>query len=144
MVELGGNLIAEQPASATRTHSPRIDVLGVAPHQVTECTLVRNLLGSGDNPDLIDSPDLGAEAAVHTQDGSIHNGGKDEKIKYLAACFPNRSVAILRLTFLVEAINLGNLPRLVISSDEHDPIGVSEAGQSYCVSHCAVHQLTLL
>lgn len=127
MVELGGNLIAEQPASAAGTHSPCIDVLGVAPHQVTESTLVRNLLGSGDDPDLIDSPDLGAQATVHTQDGPVHNGGKDKKVEYLAACLPNRGVAIFCLTFLVEPVDLGNLTRLVVPSDEYDSIGIPEA-----------------
>lgn len=109
MVELGGNLITEQPPSATWTHGPCIDILGVAPNQVAECTLVRNLLGSGDDPDLINSPDLGAEATVHTQNGPIHNGGKDEEVEHLAACLPNRGVAVLCLTFFVEPIDLGNL-----------------------------------
>lgn len=109
MVELGGNLISKQPARATWTHSPCIDVLGIAPYQVTECTLVRNLLGSGDDPDLIDGPDLGAEATVHTQDSPIYNGGQDKEVEYLAACLPNRGVAILCLTFFIEPVNLGDL-----------------------------------
>lgn len=145
MVELSGDLIAEQPTSATWTHSPGINVFGVAPHQVAECSLVRNLLGSGDDPDLINSPDLRAEATVHTQNGPIHNGSEDKEVENLAACLPNRGVAILCLTFLVEPVNLGNLPGLVVPSDEHDSIRIPEAGQSSCgMSFCAVPPLTLL
>lgn len=125
VVELGGNLITKEPASATRTHGPRIDVFRIAPYQVTESTLMRNLLSSGDNPDLIDGPDLGAETAVDTKDGAVHNRSENQEIKHLATCLPNRCVAVLCLTFLVEPVYLRDLPGLVVSTDQDDAIGIS-------------------
>lgn len=89
MVELGGNLITKEPASATRTHGPCINVFGIAPYQVTESTLVRNLLSSGDDPDLIDSSDLGAETAVNTKDGTVYNRSEDKEIEDLATGLPD-------------------------------------------------------
>lgn len=125
VVELGGDLIAKEPASTTRTHSPRIDVLGIAPYQVTESTLMRNLLGSGDNPDLIDGPDLGAETAMDTKNSAVHNRGEDKEIKDLAAGLPYRCVTVLRLALLVKAVDLSDLPRLVVSADKDDTVRVS-------------------
>lgn len=144
MVELSGDLIAEQPSSATWTDSPGINVFGVAPHQIAECSLVRNLLGSGDDPDLINSPDLRTEAAVHTQNGPIDNGSEDKEVEYLAASLPHRGVAILCLTFLIEPVDLGDLPGLVVPSDEHDSIRIPELGQPRCcMPFCALSRLTL-
>lgn len=124
MVELGGDLIAKEPASAARTHGPRIDIFGIAPYQVTEGTLMRNLLSSGDNPDLIDSPDFGAETAVNTKNGAVYNRSKDQKVEDLAACLPDRCVAILCLAFLVEAVDLSDLAGLVVAADEDDTVGI--------------------
>lgn len=124
VVELGGNLIAKEPAGTTRAYCPRVDVLGVAPYQVTECTLMRNLLSSGDNPDLIDSPDLGTETAVNTENSAVHNRSEDKEVEDLAAGLPDRCVAILCLAFLVEAVDLSDLPRLVVSAHEDDTIRI--------------------
>lgn len=40
MVILGSNLGAKKPASTSRRDSPRVDVLGVRPHQITEGSFV--------------------------------------------------------------------------------------------------------
>lgn len=125
MVELGGNFIAKEPASTTGTHSPRINVFRVAPYQVTEGTLMRNLLRSGDNPDLVYSPDLGAKTTVNTKDGAIYDCSEDEEIENLATGLPDRRIAVLCLTLLVETVDLGDLPGLVVAADEDDTVGIS-------------------
>ena len=66
MVELRSNFVAEQPASTTGADSPRLDFFGVAPDKVAKGTLVGDLLSSRDDPNLVDGPDLRAQAAVHT------------------------------------------------------------------------------
>lgn len=60
MVEFSRNLITEQPSSTSGANSPRLDILWVGPDKIAECSLMRNLLSSGDHSDLIDSPDFGA------------------------------------------------------------------------------------
>ena len=77
VVKLSGNLVAKEPAGAARAHSPRIDVFRVAPYKVTKRSLVRDLLGTCNNPDLIDSPNLRAQAPVDTKDGTVDDGGQD-------------------------------------------------------------------
>ena len=43
VAELRGDLAAKQPPGAARRHRPGLDVLRVAPHQVAEGALVRDL-----------------------------------------------------------------------------------------------------
>lgn len=86
---------------------------------------MRNLLGTSDNPDLVDRANLGTEASVDAEDLAINNGGKHEEIKDLAACLPHRRITILLLALFVESVYLRDLPRLVITSHEDDSIRVS-------------------
>lgn len=51
-VELGRDFATEQPASASRAHSPSLYVFGIAPHQITERTLMRYLADSLNGADL--------------------------------------------------------------------------------------------
>ncbi len=124
VVEFSCNLITKEPASPTRRNSPSLNVLGITPNKITECTLMRNLLSTSDNANLVDSTDLRAQTTVDTKNLTVDDRSKDKKIENLAAGFPNGSVAILLLTLLVEAIDLGDLAGLVVTSDESNFIGV--------------------
>lgn len=55
---LARNLVAEKPSGSSRRNGPRIDVFRVTPHEIAESTLMRNLLRSGHDSDLIQRPDL--------------------------------------------------------------------------------------
>lgn len=89
VVKLGGNLITKQPAGAAGADGPRVNVLGVAPDEIAKGALMGDLLGAGDDADLVDSADLGAQTAVHAEHGPVDNGGQDEKVKDLATGFPD-------------------------------------------------------
>lgn len=125
MVEFGSHLVTKQPARSSGTYCPCIDIFGIAPYQVTECTLMRNLLSSGDNPDLINGPDFGTEPAMYAENGSVHDRSEDQEVKDLTACLPHRCVSVFCLTFLVEAVDLCDLSGFVVASDEDDSIRVS-------------------
>jgi hypothetical protein len=124
MVKLGCDLITKEPASATRRNSPSVDVLGVTPDKITEGTLMRNLLSTSNDADLINSADFRAESSVNAEDLTINDSGKDEEVKDLAAGLPNRGVAVLLLTLLVEAVDLSDLTGFVVATDESDLIRV--------------------
>lgn len=109
VVEFSGDFVTKEPACSTRTHCPSIDIFWVAPHQIAESTLMRNFLSSGDNANLINSPNFGAESTMHTENCPVDNSGKDQEVKYLTARFPHRCVAIFCLAFLVETVDLGDL-----------------------------------
>ena len=58
MVELSGDLGAEQPAGASRADSPSVDVLGIGPHQIAEGALVRHFHSALDQANLVKGLDL--------------------------------------------------------------------------------------
>lgn len=89
MVELGRDLVAKEPARPTGTHSPGIDVLRVAPHEVAEGPLVRDLLGPRHDADLVDRADLGAQPAVHAEHRAVDDGGQHQEVEDLAARLPH-------------------------------------------------------
>jgi len=120
MVELSCDLVTEKPASTTRRDCPSFDIFRITPDQVTESTFVRNLLSTSDNTNLIDCANLRAQATVNTEDLAIHDGSEDEKVENLAARLPDRSIAILLLTLLVETIDLSDLARLMVTTDKGD------------------------
>lgn len=116
VVELGRDLVAKQPTSATRTDSPCVDVFRVTPHKIAEGTLMRNLLSPRNDADLVNRADLGTKTAVDAKNGTVNDGGENKEVKHLAACLPDRGIAVLLLTLLVETVDLGNLSGLVIAA----------------------------
>jgi hypothetical protein len=123
VIKLGRDLVAEQPPGTTRTNGPCFNVIRIAPHKITEGSLMRNLLSPGDDADL------GTQSTVNTQHGAVDNGGQDEKVKHLTASLPHGSIAVLLLAFLVEAIYLGDLAGFMVAADENYPVGISGGGQ---------------
>lgn len=126
VVELGGHLISKQPASTSRGYSPGTHILRVTPDKIAEGAFMRDLLGTSDDTNLIQCADLGTQTTVDAKNFAIHNGSKNQEVEDLAAAFPHRGIAVLLLALFIEAIDLGDLARLVISTHEGDPIRVSD------------------
>ena len=125
MVEFGRDLVAKEPARTARTDGPRFHLFGIAPDQVAKGALVRDLLGARDDADLVQGADLGREAAVHAEDFAVDDGGQGQEVEDLAGGFPDGGVAVLLLTFFVEAVDLGDLAGLVVAADEGDAVGIT-------------------
>jgi hypothetical protein len=62
---------------------------------------------------------------VDAKNATVHDGTQRQIIKDLATPAPYVAAAILTLAFVVEPVNLGDLPRLVVSTDESYAIRVS-------------------
>lgn len=54
---------------------------------------------------------------MYTQHFPIDDGSQREEVEDLTAGFPDRRIAILLLTLLVETVDLSDLPRFVVSAD---------------------------
>ena len=104
--ELVGHLGSEQPASSAGGDRPAVHLLWVGPDQVTESSLVRDLLVPFNQPYLIQRPDLWRQPAVDAEDLAVNEGGHREKIKDFATIFPDIAVPVLVLTLVVEPVNL--------------------------------------
>jgi len=139
VVELSRNLVAKEPAGTTRANSPRLDVFGVRPDKIAESTLVRNLLSTGNDANLVDGTDLGTQATVDTEELAVDDGSEDQKVENMAAGLPNGGVSILLLALLVESIDLSDLTRLVITADKNNSVGVPGNNSQHHNATCFTH-----
>lgn len=130
VVEFGCYLVAKQPPGPTRGHGPSSNVFRVGPNQVTESAFMRNLLGTGNDTDLIEGANLRAQATVYAKNFAVNDCSEDKEVEDLTACLPNRSVPIFLLALFVETVDLSNLTRLVVAADEGDTIRVSSSAVS--------------
>ncbi len=62
---------------------------------------------------------------MDAENGAVDDGCEDEEVKNLTAGLPDRGIAVFVLALFVEAVDLCNLPRLMVTPDENDPIRVS-------------------
>jgi len=63
---------------------------------------------------------------MHTKHAAVHDGPQTQIIKDVAAVPPHVARAVLALTLVVEAVDLGDLAGLVVPPDEGDAIGISD------------------
>lgn len=62
---------------------------------------------------------------MEAEDLVVDQGGERKVIEQVREVFPNISVTILAKALIVEAINLSDLSRFVISSEDRDALRVS-------------------
>lgn len=63
---------------------------------------------------------------MHAKHPSIHDRPQTEMIKHITAIPPDVDAPVLALALVVEAVHLGDVPRLVIPADERDAVGVPD------------------
>lgn len=125
VVKLSCNFVTEKPPGTTGTDRPSFDIFGVTPDEIAKGALVRDLLCSSNYTDLVDRANLGRKTTVNTEDSAINNGRENEKIKDLAARFPDRGVAVLLLALFVEPIDLRDLAGFMVSTNKNDSVRIS-------------------
>lgn len=86
---------------------------------------MRNFLSTGNDPNLINSPNLGTQTTVNAEQLSVNYSSKNKEVKDMTACLPYGCVAVFLLAFFVEAVDLCDLTRFVVSSDENNAVWVS-------------------
>lgn len=118
-------VLAKDVASTSRTHTPPFNFFRVGPHQITHGALVRHLLLPINGLDLIQGVDVGGEATVHAEDLLVDDGRQWEEVHNFGAVAPDVYTAILAQTFVVEAVDLRNLPTLMVPSDQSDVLRVA-------------------
>jgi hypothetical protein len=88
-----------------------------------------------------------AQATVDAKDTAVDDGAKSEIIKDFATPTPHVAAAVLALTLVVKSIHLGDLSRLVVSTDERDAIWIShferqEEEEGFDAVKAAIHEVS--
>ena len=76
-------------------------------------------------PDVIEGVNARRETTVETENLVVDQGGEGEVIEQIREVFPDICVSVLAKAFVVEAVHLGDLSRLVVSTENGDALGVS-------------------
>ena len=125
VVEFRGDLVAKKPPRTTRGYSPSPNVFWVTPDQITKGSFMWNLLSSSNYAYLIKGTDFRTQTTMDAEHFAVNDSTENQKVKDLAASFPDRGIAILLLAFFVESVDLCNLARLVVAPDECYAIRIS-------------------
>ena len=62
---------------------------------------------------------------MYAKNFTIDDRGEGEEVEDLTAGFPDGGIAVFLLALLVETVDLGDLPGLVIATDERDLVRIS-------------------
>lgn len=87
---------------------------------------MRNLLNSIKGSDVIESIDARREAPVQAEDLVVDEGGEGEIVEKVGEVLPDIGISVLAETFVIEAVDLSDLARLVVAAEDGDALGISD------------------
>lgn len=94
-----------------------------------------NLLNSVKRSDIIESINTRRKASVQAEDLVVDEGGEGKVVEQVGEVLPHVGISVLAETLIVEAIDLGDLTRLVVAAEDSDALGISDLqGDEQC--HC--------
>ena len=122
--ELVDDVVPEREAYAPVVVAPPLVVLlGVAPQEVAQEALVRNLGRPVDLLYFLEGLQVGTQPPVHAQDLGLHQGGDGDAVE--AADEPLvQPVAVPPLALVVEAVDLVHVLALVVAPQQEEVVGV--------------------
>ena len=116
MIECLRYVLTECVSRTSRADSPTTSVIRITPEQIAHWPFVRYFLDAVEGADVIKRIDAGRKAAVQTEDLVVDQSGEGEIVKEVCEELPHVCVAVLSEAFIVEAIDLCDLARLVVAS----------------------------
>lgn len=135
MVEGLRYVLAKRVACTTRRDSPATAVIGVRPQEVAHGTFVRNFLDSVKGSDIVECVDARGETSVEAEDLVVDESGERKVVEKIGEVFPHVRISVLSEAFIVEAVHLGDLTRLVVATKDGNPLWVSDF-QGHKKGHC--------
>lgn len=126
VIESLRNVLAKGVPSTSGADSPAAPVVGVAPKQVAHGTFVRHLLYSVERANVVECIDRRRQASVQAEDLVVDEGGEREVVEEIGKVFPDVRVAVFAQALVVEAVDLRNLTRLVVSAKDCDALRIAD------------------
>lgn len=126
VIERFRNILSKRVACTTRRDTPATSVIRITPEQIAHGPFVRDFLDPVESANVVKGVDRRTETAVKAEDLILNQGSKGEVVKEVREILPDISVAIFPQTLVVEAIDLCDLARLVVSTQDRDALGVAD------------------
>ena len=125
VVECLRDVLTKCVTGTTRRYSPAAPVIGVRPEEIAHRSFVRHFLNAVKRPNIVERVDARGETTVQTEDLIVDQGSKRQVVEKVCKVLPNIGVAVLAETFVIETVHLGNLSRLMVSTENGNALGVS-------------------
>jgi len=126
VLELFDNVGTENVSGTSGTDPPPGGVFRVGPQQITDGSLVGDFSAGIQFPNLVQSVNTRRQASVDGKNLLVDDGRQRQTIKDVRTVFPNIDAPVFAQAFVVKAVNLGDLSRLVVAPDQKDPFGVAD------------------
>lgn len=120
------DVLTERVSRATGGDTPSTSVIGVTPQKITHWSLMRNLLYPVKRPNVVERIDGWRKTSMQAEDLVLDQGGKWEEIEEVGEVLPDVRVAIFAQALVIEAIDLGDLSRFVVATENGDALRVSD------------------
>lgn len=115
------DILSEGVARPAWRNSPTTTVIGVRPQQVAHRTLMWHFLQPVQSPDVIQGVDAGGQTSVEAEDLIVNEGGEGEIVEQIGEVLPHVGVPVLSQALVVETVNLCDLARFVVASQDGYP-----------------------
>mmetsp|Transcript_17003 Transcript_17003/g.38268 ORF Transcript_17003/g.38268 Transcript_17003/m.38268 type:complete len:277 (-) Transcript_17003:283-1113(-) len=126
MVVLLADVLSEGEPGPPGRDAPSDPVVRIAPEEVAHGSVVGHLLHAVERADLVQGIDGGGEAAVEAEDVVLDHRGEGEVVEEAHEEVPDVGGAVLADTLVVKAVDLRDLPRLVVSPQYVHPLRISD------------------
>ena len=125
MVECLRNILPERITRPAWRYSPPTPIVRVTPQQIAHRPLVRDLLYTIDTSHMVQRIDTRRQSTVKTEDLVIDERGERKVVEEVGKVAPDVGVAVFAQTFVVEAIDLGDLTTFMIAAKDTNAVAVA-------------------
>ena len=126
VVERFRDILAERVSRTSWRYSPSAAVIWIGPEEIAHWAFVRNLLNTVESSDVVQGIDGWGETAVEAEDLVVDEGGERQVVEEVGEVLPDVCVAVLTEALVVKAVDLGDLARLVVSTEDGDTLWVAD------------------
>ena len=85
-----------------------------------------DFLYSVESTDIVECVDARGETSVEAEDLVLDQGCEGKEVEEVGEVLPDVGIAVLAQAFVVEAVNLGDLARLVVAAEDGNALWVSD------------------
>lgn len=125
VVELLRNVLPEREPSPARRLVVPLPVVRVTPQQIARCPLVRYFLDPVQFPDLVQGLDRRRQSSMQSEHLPLDQRRDREVVEQVGQVLPSVRVPVLPHALVVETVNLSDLSRLVVPSQDRDSLLMS-------------------
>ena len=121
---LGSDKKKKKTSYPSRADPPAAPVVRVRPQQVAHGALVGHLLDPVQGADVVERVEGRGEPPVEAEDGVVDRRGQRQVVEEVREVLPDVGVAVLAQALVVEAVDLRDLPRLVVAAQDSHAVAV--------------------